>query len=117
MNYFLDCLKNYAKFDGRARRTEYWMFFLFTTVIAFLLGFISGLIEIPALSIISILYCLAVFVPGLAVSVRRLHDIGKSWPWIFITLIPFVGGIWFLILMCLDGQPGANEFGENPKGV
>lgn len=117
MNYYLDCLKNYAKFDGRARRTEYWMFFLFNIIVAFLLGFLIGLIEVPALSILSILYCFAVFVPILAVSVRRLHDIGKPWPWIFIALIPFVGGIWLLILMCLDSQPGTNEFGENPKDV
>ncbi|QJQ52402.1 hypothetical protein ADP71_40730 [Vitreoscilla sp. C1] len=63
------------------------------------------------------LFCVAVFLPQLAVSVRRLHDINKSGWWILIGLIPLVGGIWFIILMCTDGTPDDNQFGSNPKNI
>ncbi len=113
MNYYLDVLKNhYADFNGRARRKEYWMFTLGTLIVAVVIGVVAGLIKFPLL--VS-LYGLAVVVPGLAVCVRRLHDIGKSGWWVLIGLVPVIGGIWLLVLMCLDGEPKENQWGANPK--
>ena len=60
---------------------------------------------------------LAVLCPSLALCFRRLHDIGKSGVWILVSLIPLVGWIWMLILLCKDSDPGANQYGENPKGM
>ena len=122
MNWYLKVWRQYADFSGRARRTEYWMFCLFNMLIMLLLYilFIIGIsLESYALEMaIIFLYCiyaLATIIPNLAVSVRRLHDVGKGGGWIFISLIPFIGGIWLLILMCTDSQQGVNKWGENPK--
>lgn len=110
MNWYLKCWKQYADFSTRARRTEYWMFVLFNFLISCLL-YICGLV------ILSYIYSLAVFIPGLAVCVRRLHDIGRSGWWYFIALVPIIGWILLLVWFCMDSQPGANKWGENPKGL
>lgn len=113
--WFLKCIKeSYADFNGRARRSEYWYFVLWNAIIGFVLAFIFGLLKVPSLAY---LYTLAVFVPSLAVGVRRLHDIGKSGWNLLLALIPLVGSIWLLILFCKDSQSGANQWGENPKGM
>jgi len=110
----LQVMKKYAVFSGRARRKEYWMFFLFNCIIAFVIGFVMGfigaLLGIGATlsNLVSVIYSLAVLVPGIAVGVRRMHDIGRSGWWI---LFPFVN----LVFLCLDSQPGDNEYGPNPK--
>lgn len=109
MKWFIKCLKQYADFRGRARRKEYWMF----TLINGILGFVIGLL---GLSILSWIYSIAVFIPSLAVCVRRIHDIGKSAWWILLFLIPVIGWIWLIILFVQDSQPGENQWGENPKG-
>jgi len=100
---------------------EYLMFFLLNLIVAFLLIFLSDSIKFPLLAklfpLLATLYIWAVFVPFLAVSVRRLHDVGKSWPWLFITLIPVFGMMWYWTLMLQDSQPGENKFGINPKGI
>jgi len=114
MNWYIKVLKNYAEFSGRARRKEYWMFVLFNCIFALVLSLI-GLLTFGMLYILSILYGVAVFVPALAVAVRRLHDIGKSGWYYLIILIPVAGPIWFLVLMCTDSQPGDNKYGPNPK--
>ncbi len=127
MSWYLAVLKKYADFSGRARRTEYWYFALFNLLIFVVLGIIAGVMgsfsnanngvaATPAVIIFS-LYYLAVLVPSLAVSVRRLHDTGRSARWLLISLVPFIGGIWFLILLLLDSVPGANQWGPNPKEV
>jgi len=113
MNWYLAVLKKYAVFTGRAHRREYWMFFLFNLIIAFAIGLIEGVIGSPG--IIGMLYVLAVFLPGLAVSMRRLHDIGKSGWWLLIGLIPLIGAIVLLIFMVQDSRPGDNAYGPNPK--
>ena len=105
MNYYLKVLQNYATFSGRARRSEYLYFFLFNIIIAFVLGFVGGLTKMP---IISTIYTLAVLIPGIAVGVRRMHDVGKSG---WFLLIP----IYNLILACTDGINGDNEYGADPK--
>lgn len=113
MNYYLSCLKeHYADFKGRARRKEYWMFVLFNIIASAILSVIGSLIHCGW---ISYLYSLAVLIPSLAVLVRRLHDTGRSGWWILISLVPLVGGIWLLVLLCLDSQPEANNWGINPK--
>ena len=105
------CFKKYATFSGRARRSEYWYFFLFTLVISMVLGLIFKNQTLP-----SNLFSLAVLVPTLAVSWRRMHDIGKCGAWSLIVLIPVVGAIIFLIWTSKNGEEGENEYGENPKG-
>lgn len=114
MNYYKLVLKKYAVFDGRAQRAEYWYFFLFNIIIDIVLYIISALIG-DDLNILGLLYGLALFIPGLAVAVRRLHDIGKSGWMLLINLIPIIGFIWFLILLIRDSDPGDNKYGPNPK--
>ena len=109
MKWFIKCFKQYADFKGRARRKEYWMF----TLINGIIGFVMGLL---GLTILSWFYSIAVFIPSLAVCVRRIHDIGKSAWWILLFLIPVIGWIWLIILFVQDSQPGENQWGENPKG-
>ena len=111
--YFVDVLRNkYADFNGRARRSEYWYFVLFNFLIGTAVGVVTGLIGIDWLSYI---YSVALLVPGIAVGVRRLHDIGKSGWWLLISFIPLIGGIWLIILMAKEGDPGNNAFGPDPK--
>jgi uncharacterized membrane protein YhaH (DUF805 family) len=106
MNWYLTVLKNYATFSGRARRKEYWMFALISTLISILLTILATAIKFELLSSI---YSLAVFLPSIAVGVRRMHDVGKSG---WFLLIP----IYNLILACKDGEKGENGYGEDPKG-
>ena len=113
MNWYAKCWKQYADFSGRARRTEYWMFALVNFGIALLLELILGF---TFLYFLTYVYSLAIFIPSLAVCVRRLHDIGRSGWWYLIGLVPVVGWIILIIWFCTDSQPGANNWGENPKG-
>jgi len=119
MSWYLEVLKKYAVFNGRARREEYWMFFLFNLIITVVLIVIDLLIGTfspqTGVGLLEGLYSLAVLIPGVAVTVRRLHDTGRTGWWILIALIPFIGGIVLLIFMVLDSQPGTNRYGPNPK--
>ncbi len=122
MNYFIDCLtKKYACFSGRARRQEYWLFFLFNFIAAFVVGFIGGFLAsvtgVDAFAFLGAIYNLAVLIPSFAVFCRRMHDTGRSGWWWLIGLIPFVGIIVLLVFCCLDSQPGENKYGPNPKGL
>jgi uncharacterized membrane protein YhaH (DUF805 family) len=97
MNWYKKVVfENYANFDGRARRSEYWYFVLLNTIFVFLALLINP--------VLYGLYALLVLLPGLAVSVRRLHDVGKSGAWLFISLVPIIGGIWLLVLMATEGD-------------
>ncbi|MEZ0129995.1 DUF805 domain-containing protein [Flavobacterium sp. LBUM151] len=116
--------ENYANFNGRARRSEYWYFTLvqFLILISFvILGAIIGSFFDNALGglfvgyIVFALYSFATFLPTLAVVVRRLHDVGKSGWFYFIALVPFIGGIWLLVLICTEGDSGSNDYGSDPK--
>ena len=113
MQWYLKVWKNYAGFEGRAHRTEYWMFFL----VNFIIGLIFVLIELglPSFRSIQFLYDLAILIPSLAVGARRLHDTNKSGWWQLIVLIPLVGWIILIVFWCLDSDPGTNRFGPNPK--
>ena len=119
MNWYLKVLKQYADFSGRARRKEYWMFVLFNMIFAIVAAILDNVLGIamegtgygPLYGI----YALAVLIPGLAVAVRRLHDVGKSGWMILIALIPLVGAIWLLVLLVTDSNPEENQYGQNPK--
>lgn len=118
MDWYLVVLKKYAVFEGRARRKEYWMFILFNILIGLVLGVIEGIAGLGSdtnVSILSAVYSVAVLIPGIAVSVRRLHDTNKSGLWLLISLIPLIGGIILLVFMVQDSQPGDNQYGPNPK--
>ena len=122
MKWYLKVWKQYADFRGRARRNEFWMFTLFNALIGFALSlvmmpFMASMNFIPVVIIAILLGCysLAVFVPSLAVAVRRLHDIGKSGWYFFIGCIPLVGGIIILVWFFQDSQVGENKWGRNPK--
>ncbi|MGY6648979.1 DUF805 domain-containing protein [Wenyingzhuangia sp. IMCC45574] len=115
MNWYLKVLKQYADFKGRARRKEYWMFVLFNAIIGWALQGIFLATDIKIFEFASMAYSLALFIPGLAVLVRRLHDIGKSGWMFFIILIPAVGIIWLLVLLCTNGEEGSNDYGQDPK--
>jgi uncharacterized membrane protein YhaH (DUF805 family) len=113
MNWYLKVLKQYVDFSGRARRTEFWMFVLFNFIFslaASVLDYVVG-----TYFVFSSIYSLAILLPSLAVSVRRLHDSGKSGVWFLINFVPVIGSIWFIVLMLKDSQPGANQYGTNPK--
>ena len=114
INYYTGVLKNYAGFEGRARRAEYWQFALVNIIITIVLDVIGLAVKFPLLGLV---YGLAILVPSLAVAFRRLHDTGRSAWWILIGLVPLVGGIVLLVFTCLDSTPGPNQFGPNPKGV
>ena len=111
IEWYVKCIKQYATFTGRARRTEFWMFALGNFLIGIILGIVAYII---GSNILSSLFSLLVLVPNIAVGVRRLHDIGKSGWWHLIVLIPIVN-LWLLVLWCQDSQPGGNEYGPNPK--
>ena len=119
MNWYLKVLKQYADFRGRARRKEYWMFVLFNTIFAIVAMILDNILGIAIEGVgygpLYGLYALAVLIPGLAVSARRLHDVGKSGWMILIVLIPLIGAIWLLVLMVTDSNPGENQYGQNPK--
>ncbi len=119
MNWYLEVLKKYAVFEGRAGRQEYWFFILFNILISMALGYVDWLTgninPETGLGILSGIYALGVMIPGMAVSVRRLHDTGRSGWWLLITFVPVIGAIVFLYFMVLDSNPEINEYGPSPK--
>jgi uncharacterized membrane protein YhaH (DUF805 family) len=118
MNWYLDAWKNYFTFTGRSRRKAYWMFVLFNIIAAVLAGVLDSLLGFAGengYGPISGLYSLAVFIPGLALAIRRLHDTGRTGWWMLLGLIPLLGWIVLLIFFVTDSQPGANQYGPNPK--
>ena len=128
MEWYLAVLKKYAVFEGRARRKEYWYFALINVLIfipLLIIGLIMavatssseqniyfGLMYIPVL-----LYGIFIFLPSLAVTVRRLHDTNRSGWWYLINFVPWVGGIILLVLTVLDGTRGPNQYGPDPKAA
>ena len=121
MHWYIDVLKKYAVFSGRARRKEFWMFFLFSTIISILLALIDEFmgwhieLDEDSLGFLSTLYYVAVIVPYLAVIFRRLHDTGRSGWWFLIAFIPLVGVLILLVFLILQGTRGENRYGPDPK--
>jgi len=121
MEYMLMPLKRYADFSGRSRRMEYWMFMLGVIIAAVIVGIVEGVLGMSGMvgglyGPFTILLLLAIFIPSIAVQVRRFHDQGKSGWFVLLGFIPLLGGIIVLVFMCLDGNTGANEYGPDPKG-
>lgn len=118
MNWYLQVWKKFAQFSGRARRSEYWYFTLFNILASIALGILDAIFGTfsadAGMGVLGGLYTLAVIIPSLAVSVRRLHDTGRSGWWLLIALIPLVGLV-LLVFMAQDSSPGPNKFGPNPK--
>lgn len=114
MDWYLAVLKKYADFNGRARRKEYWMFYLFNLIFSFALGFLDGLL---GTAFIGTIYALAVLIPTIAVTVRRLHDIDRTGWWVLVGLIPVIGWIVLIIFAATDGNEGTNEYGTSPKNL
>ncbi len=124
MHWYLSVLKKYAVLDGRARRMEYWMFTLFDTlfsILIFVIGTVignalNGPIELSGLGFgLLFFYLFVVLMPKLSVTVRRLHDTGRSALWLFVGLVPVLGSLIVLVLMVLEGEPTENEYGPDPK--
>ena len=121
MNYFQAALKKYAEFSGRARRSEYWYFTLFNALFLLLAMGVDNVLGTTIggmpYGVFYFLLALVLWLPGLSVFVRRMHDIGKSGWWLLIGLIPVVGAIWLLVLCFTEGTIGDNEYGADPKAV
>ncbi|MBR1759269.1 MAG: DUF805 domain-containing protein [Lachnospiraceae bacterium] len=125
---FFEAIKNvfnnYANFSGRARRREYWLFFLFRILVVLLFGVIGVILLAedvdpdgwaPILISLFAVFLLGSIIPTIAVCCRRLHDIGKSGAYVFFYLIPVVGEILILVWAFQDGDPGHNQYGADPK--
>lgn len=106
MEWYIEVLKQYVVFGGRSHRREFWMFLLIHMIIVVVLGFVS--------EFLSSVYALVVLLPALGVSVRRLHDPGKSGWWLLLHFIPVVGTLILLVLMALGGDRGPNRYGPPP---
>ena len=124
MKWYLKVLNQYSDFSGRASREEYWMFalfnFIFLIVPCFLMGlFIETDFEEAAyiLAILLGLYLLFIIIPSLALTVRRLHDTGRSGWFYFICIVPYVGGLILFIFTVLESEQSTNEYGEVPNGL
>ncbi len=111
MNYYIEALKKYATFSGRARRMEYWVFFLVNMIISFGIGFVSSMLGINLwlIHILATIYSWAILLPSIAVCVRRMHDVNKSG---WYSLVP----IYNLVLLLTEGDAGKNQYGGDPKG-
>jgi uncharacterized membrane protein YhaH (DUF805 family) len=122
MQWYLKVLQQYADFAGRARRTEFWMFTLFSVIISIVLGLLDNLLGLTFVSgttsgWLGLIYSLAVLLPSLGVSVRRLHDTGRSGWWLLIGLVPIVGAIVLIVFWATAGNPGPNAHGPDPKAA
>lgn len=121
MKWYLKVIKQCLNFNGRARRREYWMFVLYSIIlasVALILDHVLGItIDDLGFGPLFGLGILAFLIPGLAVATRRLHDVGKSGRMIFIVFIPAIGAIWLLVLLLMDGESAENKYGANPKNI
>ncbi|GAA3102292.1 DUF805 domain-containing protein [Pseudonocardia yunnanensis] len=121
MQWYAKVLRQYADFNGRARRTEYWMFTLVSVIVGLVLGLVDEVVFVgPGLSTtgwLHTIYSVAVIIPTLAVGARRLHDTGRSAWWLLIGLIPLIGAIVLIVFFALEGQRSSNAYGPDPKAV
>jgi uncharacterized membrane protein YhaH (DUF805 family) len=120
MDWMLMPLRRYAEFSGRSQRKEYWMFFLFQVIVAVVLGIIEGMLGLTGMVAgvygpLTVLFWLAVLIPGIAVGIRRLHDTDRSGWWLLLAFVPLVGAIVLLVFFVSDGTHGPNRFGPDPK--
>lgn len=114
MDWFIKAItQHYADFEGRARRAEYWYFVLFYVLAYLVLSIIDGVIGTGG--ILAGIYSLALLVPGIAITARRLHDTGRSGWWQLIGLIPLIGAIVMLVFLVQEGSFERNTYGPSPK--
>lgn len=117
--YYATCWKKFATFSGRARRREYWFFTLYNILASFMLGIIDSVFGIYdpeiGMGLFGAIYSLTVIIPTLAVSVRRLHDTGRSGWWLTLVFLPIIGVIVLLVWICTDSEEASNQHGDNPK--
>jgi uncharacterized membrane protein YhaH (DUF805 family) len=116
MNWYIEAWKKYAVFGGRSGRREYWYFALFHALAYIMLSIIAGILGKIGASLLS-LYSVAVFLPGLAATIRRLHDTNRSGWWLLILLIPAIGPIALLVFLAQDSQENENQYGPRPQVV
>ena len=120
MSWYLTVLRKYAAFGGRARRKEFWMFVLVHLAVLILLSVADAALGTTVgddLGIIALSYYVLTIVPSLAVSVRRLHDTGRSGWWLLLNIVPIVGALVILVFHTTDGTPGDNAYGPSPKAA
>jgi uncharacterized membrane protein YhaH (DUF805 family) len=119
MDWYLGVLRNYTGFSGRARRKEYWFFTLFNVLVVIALSMLDAMIGTfdaeTGYGALSTVYMLAVLIPSLAVSFRRLHDTNRSAWWLLLGLVPLIGTLVLLVFMILEGTEGSNDYGPDPK--
>ncbi|HBV77022.1 MULTISPECIES: DUF805 domain-containing protein [Vibrio] len=119
MSWYLEVLRKYATFSGRARRKEYWYFILVSLVITFILSFVDVMLGLHSdkydTGVFQSIYALAILIPSIAVAVRRLHDTNRSGWWLLIGFVPFVGVFVLLYFFVCDGPRINNRFGASPK--
>ena len=118
MQWFVKAMKNYVGFSGRSRRTEYWMFTLFVILIGIAVSVVQRLLGMSndtGQGALTWLYNVAIFLPSLAVGVRRLHDTDRSGWWLLIGIIPLVGAIVLIVFFASEGVRGPNQYGADPK--
>ena len=119
-----NCFSKYARFEGRARRAEYWYWVLFNAIISVIILLLEAAtgggmsVSLPnglSLSVLSLIVSAVFIIPTVTVTWRRLHDIGKSGAWYLLVLIPLVGAVILLVLLCKPGETGSNAYGPDPK--
>jgi len=112
MEHYMNALRSYADFSGRNRRKAFWMFMLINFIFSLLTGVIDGITDTM---FVSSIYSLALFIPGLSIGARRLHDTGRSGWWQLLWLVPVIGWIVLIVFLAQDSHEGENDFGPNPK--
>ncbi|WBQ02291.1 DUF805 domain-containing protein [Kribbella sp. CA-293567] len=122
MQWFTDVIKKYAVFSGRARRKEFWMFVLFSTIISIIIGIVDRLLGLnyganDSNGVLGTIYTLAILLPSIGVAIRRMHDTGRSGWWVLINLVPCVGFIVFIVFAAQEGNAGDNQYGPDPKAA
>lgn len=118
MNWYFTCIRKSLVFEGRARRREFWPFFIAYVLVAVGLPWICAVVSVPeAVKMAVGWYLLLMFLPLLSATVRRLHDVGKHHSWILLAYVPVFGHLWLLVLLCRDGAPGDNAYGPWTKNA
>ena len=121
MHWYIEVLRKYVVFSGRARRKEYWFFFLISAIVSIFLAVIDEFmgwnfeIDGDDIGFLSTLYYIAIILPYLGVIIRRLHDTDRSGWWFLIAFVPLVGVIVLLVFLILRGTDGDNRYGPDPK--
>ncbi|ANV85221.1 hypothetical protein AWQ21_13060 [Picosynechococcus sp. PCC 7003] len=110
VDYYIKAWQNYTNFSGRARRKEFWYVFIINLLISFVLGIFQETFLGVIASLVSIIYSLAFILPGIALSIRRLHDTGRSGWWLLIGFVPIIGVIVLIVFFASDSQPGPNQY-------